>query len=184
MKNLSENNIKIDEISIDVVERELEFVGLKDNRGDRGLTGGIVHQGIIRVVTSTGIEGNSMIGQHRGNSTDKIKEILKTFKPILINSKERDWKSIWKQLFELVKSQNNNKNLYSECLASIDIAIWDIIGKTNKSPIHEILGQIRNSIPVYGTYQPRYENHKGYLEEALEIKSKKFKAYKIPPFKT
>ena len=39
MKNLSKNNIKIDEISIDVVERELEFVGLKDNRGDRGLTG-------------------------------------------------------------------------------------------------------------------------------------------------
>ena len=91
MKNLSKNNIKIDEISIDVVERELEFVGLKDNRGDRGLTGGIVQQGIIRVVTSTGIEGNSIIGQHRGNSTDKIKEIIKTFKPILINSKERDW---------------------------------------------------------------------------------------------
>ena len=171
MKNLSKNNIKIDEISIDVVERELEFVGLKDNRGDRGLTGGVVQQGIIRVVTSTGIEGNSIIGQHRGNSTDKIKEIIKTFKPILINSKERDWESIWKKLFELAKNHNINKTLYHECLASIDVAIWDIIGKINDSPIHKILGQIRNSIPVYGTYQPRYENHKGYLEEALELKS-------------
>ena len=101
MKNLSKNNIKIDEISIDVVERELEFVGLKDNRGDRGLTGGVVQQGIIRVVTSTGIEGNSIIGQHRGNSTDKIKEIIKPFKPILINYKEKNWESIWKKLFEL-----------------------------------------------------------------------------------
>ena len=181
MKNLSKNNIKIDEISIDVVERELEFVGLKDNRGDRGLTGGIVQQGIIRVITSTGIEGNSIIGQHRGNSTDKIKEIIKTFKPILINSKERDWESIWKKLFELAKSHNINKTLYHECLASIDVAIWDIIGKINDSPIHKILGQIRNSIPVYGTYQPRYENHKGYLEEALELKSRNFKAYKIHP---
>ena len=32
MNNLSENNIKITEIIIDVVERELEFVGIKDNR--------------------------------------------------------------------------------------------------------------------------------------------------------
>ena len=76
MNNLSENNIKITEVIIDVVERELEFVGLKDNRDYRGLTGGIVQQGIIRVITSKGIEGNSIIGQHRGDSADKIKEII------------------------------------------------------------------------------------------------------------
>ena len=181
MNNLSENNIKITEVIIDVVERELEFVGIKDNRDYRGLTGGIVQQGIIRVVTSEGIEGNSIIGQHRGDSTDKIKEIIKTFKPILINPKEIEWDSTWKKLFELLKSNNINKTLYSECLASIDVAIWDIIGKINDSPIHKIIGQIRNSIPVYGTYQPRYENYKGYLEEAFELKSREFKAYKIHP---
>ena len=54
--------MKITEITVDIVERSLDFVG--DNVfQDSGVTGGIVHQGILRIKTEKGIEGNCIIGQ-------------------------------------------------------------------------------------------------------------------------
>ena len=184
MNNLSEKDLKITQIFLDVVERDLDFVGLNignNNAKHPGVTGGTVQQGIIRLITNNGIEGNSIIGQHRGDSTNKIKEIINTFKPLLINSNPLERESLWNSLFSGSGTKNIGNYLNSECLASIDVALWDIVGKLNGLPVHKIIGQTRRSIPVYGTYQPRHEDFRGYLEEASELKSKNFKAYKIHP---
>ena len=68
--------MKITEIIIDIVERNLDFVGEKVFQAS-GVTGGIVHQGILRIRTDQGIEGNCIIGQHRGDSLQKINSIKK-----------------------------------------------------------------------------------------------------------
>ena len=70
--------MKITDIHIDIVERNLEFVGdnVQDHRGASAITGGIVHQGILRIKTDQGIEGNSMVGNHRGDSMSIINNIF------------------------------------------------------------------------------------------------------------
>ena len=48
--------MKITEIVIDIVERNLDFLG--DNVYQAaGVTGGIIHQGILRIKTDEGVEG-------------------------------------------------------------------------------------------------------------------------------
>ena len=42
--------MKITEVTIDIVERNLDFVGSKVFQAS-GVTGGIVHQGILRIKT-------------------------------------------------------------------------------------------------------------------------------------
>ena len=48
--------MKITEIVIDIVERNLDFLGDNVYQAS-GVTGGIVHQGILRIKTDEGVEG-------------------------------------------------------------------------------------------------------------------------------
>ena len=36
-------------------------------------------------------------------------------------------------------------------LAAIDIALWDILGKSLGSPLYKLLGACRDSVPIYGS---------------------------------
>ena len=89
--------MKITDINIDIVERNLEFVG--DNIFQAsGVTGGIVHQGILRIKTDQGIEGNSMVGGHRGDSISMINNIFKKFLNLLKGQNPLDNISLWTHL--------------------------------------------------------------------------------------
>ena len=75
--------MNIKKIEIDIVERNLEFVG--DNVfQSSGVTGGIVHQGILRIFAENGFEGNCIIGAHRGDNLSKINSV-KNFANIILS---------------------------------------------------------------------------------------------------
>ena len=101
--------MKITEIVIDIVERNLDFAG--DNVYQAaGVTGGIVHQGILRIKTDEGVEGNSMIGQHRGESMKIIRNIHKKFSHLLINKNPLDNLALWTYVNNMPKASINRFN--------------------------------------------------------------------------
>ena len=172
--------MKITEIVVDIIERNLDFVG--DNVFQAsGVTGGIVHQGILRIKTEAGIEGNCIIGQHRGDSLQKINSIKK-FTSYLNNKSVFSTNDLWDFIngvpkFSINRFSDDDYSAYS----SIDVALWDVKGKLLKLPVYSLLGGKNKKIKAYGTYQPRHNDPEGYVKESEEIKNLNLKAYKIHP---
>ena len=173
--------MQIKEIQIDVVERNLDFVG--DNVPQAaGITGGITHQGILRIRTDDGFEGNSIIGQHRINSMIQIENIQKRFKHHLLGKDPLTSIELWTHINKMPKvSINRFSPMDFSSWASIDVALWDLKGKITGLPVYSLLGGTEEKIPAYGTFQPRFFNAEGYESESNEIKEMNLKAYKIHP---
>ena len=173
--------MKITEIVIDIVERNLDFVGDNVYQAS-GVTGGIVHQGILRIKTDEGVEGNSMIGQHRGESMKIIRNIHKRFSHLLINKNPLANLALWSHVNNMPKASINRFNPVDyAAFASVDVALWDLKGKISGLPVFSLIGGSNKDIPAYGTYQPRHNEPEGYVIESDEVAELGLSAYKIHP---
>lgn len=56
---------------------------------------------------------------------------------------------------------------FVSALAMIDIALWDIKGKTLGKPVHVLLGGARDKVPVYVTHGAAYDGAPVYSAEEL-----------------
>ncbi|MEX0761744.1 MAG: enolase C-terminal domain-like protein [Dehalococcoidia bacterium] len=166
--------MKITDIRIDVIRRSLDTVGLAT---DPGQTGGAVEQGVLRVLTDDGIEGNALVGQHRGDSHPLMQQIIRGIKPLMTgrDPAEREW------LWNTLDSLGGRAGVSHAAWSPVDVALWDIAGKAAGVPVHKLLGTHRYETPVYATWQPRHTAAEGYVAEAEEIKAHGFTAYKIHP---
>ena len=72
--------MKITDIQIEVVERRLSPTGLQS---DLGRFEGRVEQGVLRVLTDEGVEGNAFVGNFRQGGGPLFGPILSVLKPEL-----------------------------------------------------------------------------------------------------
>ena len=166
--------MKITEITIDVIERTAPAVHVQDDRKDLG---GTTTQGVLRVKTEDGFEGNAFVGEQAGDSTQRMNSIIEKLKPVMMgrDSSDREW--LWNQLPEI----SGHGGALEPVWAPLDVALWDIEGKAANKPIHKLLGTARTEVPLYATYPPRHGTPDGFVEEALQLQSEGFRAYKIHP---
>ncbi len=166
--------MNIVDVKIDVVRRTLPDTGLDS---DMGRFSGDVEQGVLRVLTDAGIEGNCFVGDFRGGGHGLFGPILKVLKPEILGRDpfEREW--LWSRLPILA----GRRGLTMGAWAPVDVALWDIAGKAAGVPVHNLLGTRRHETEVYATYPPRHDTPDGYMMEAMQIQSRGFSAYKIHP---
>ena len=166
--------MKIDKIQIDVIERDTGPLNVKDERSN---IGGKTTQGVLRLITDEGIEGNAFIGDQASSSEDRIKIINDVLKPKILgmNSDDREW--LWSEVDNL---SGHGLPIYSSW-APIDVALWDIAGKELGKPIFSLLGGKDKEIKLYATYPPRHNNPEGFIEESEELLDEGYSAYKIHP---
>lgn len=161
-------------MSIDVIRREVLSTGLQS---DLGAFGGEVDQGLLRIRTDEGVEGQCLVGQFRGGGIPLFDPILKALKPELLgrDPAEREW--LWSRLGIL----GSRRGLTFPAWAPVDVALWDLTGKAAGMPVHRLLGTSRHQVDVYATYPPRHEDPDGYVREAEDLMDRGFRAYKIHP---
>jgi len=73
-----------------------------------------------------------------------------------------------------------NRCVSTDAIGAVDVALWDIAGKTAGLPIHRLLGTCRHSVPAYAStaWHPTIQ---AYVEEAEHFRSLGWRAYKIHP---
>ncbi|WP_413720810.1 mandelate racemase/muconate lactonizing enzyme family protein [Silicimonas sp. MF1-12-2] len=70
-------------------------------------------------------------------------------------------------------------------LSGIEHALWDILGKAHRKPVHQLLGTARRSnVPIYANINRRTTDRspEGFAESVRAARQAGFKALKIAPF--
>ena len=129
--------VKISDIRIDVVRRELPAHSLQDGiRSTRP-----VEQGVLRVFTDEGVEGNCLLGAWGAwiPAKSHFRPILDVIKPELVGREpfEREW--LWNRMQFLA----SRIRLGEASWAPMDVALWDIAGKAADLPVYKLFGAQR-----------------------------------------
>jgi len=77
-------------------------------------------------------------------------------------------------------------HIHRTIIAAIEVACWDILGKSLGSPVHQLLGgRVRDSVLGYANGWYRTERTpEAFLKAAQTVLAKGFKALKLDPFGT
>lgn len=133
--------MRITSITVDLVDLPAE----PEFRWRQGLPGsaGVETGGILRVRTDDGIEG--IARTRRGVIARDIVERRLSKEFAGSDPLDREW--LWHRMWELDRIEEMPVYFFG----LLDIALWDIAGKSAGLPVHKLLGNYRASIPAYAS---------------------------------
>ena len=134
---------------------------------------------LVRIQTKTGIEGwSEASGSHQreGIFSSYVNEIIK---PLLIGENPIDIDRHWETL-ALGKGENVYR-LPAYIVGTIDIALWDIVGKESNLPLHSLMGgAARKKIPLYWSVGSGWKKSPDEMLKDIKIGWEQgFRAFKI-----
>jgi L-alanine-DL-glutamate epimerase-like enolase superfamily enzyme len=84
------------------------------------------------------------------------------------------WEACWNQVEYIGQT-----GVAAWGIAAIDIALWDILGKSQCCPVYKLLGACRDSVPIYGSGGWLSYSTDQLLEEETSYVKRGFKAVKM-----
>lgn len=133
----------------------------------------------IRVVTDEGVYG---VGEATINGFIKATEsAVHELKHFAIGRDPREVTAISRKIIETIQDAGHIHRLV---MAAVEVACWDILGKSLKVPIYQLLGgKVRDSVLAYANGWYRAERTPEAFVAAAEVAvGKGFKAIKLDPF--
>ena len=102
---------------------------------------------VVKVTTDTGISGTGFSYSVDIGGT-AIRTLIEDYlSNLAIGMDPLAYEQVWSRLSN--QSRRLGLGVNSMAIAAIDVAIWDIIGKSRNLPLHKLLGGTRDSIPAY-----------------------------------
>ena len=72
------------------------------------------------------------------------------------------------------------RGLMMHAIGAVDLALWDLRGKIQNKPIHDLLGGAkRDRLPAYGTIYPMERTPEGVRQQVAAGKAKNLRAFKF-----
>lgn len=106
---------------------------------------------LVKIITDEGVIGigDALTPKGPKSVCAIIAEIIK---PLLIGQDPTQIEVLWERMYQSIKSLGCNKGFTMMAIAAVDIALWDILGKTVQMPIYKLLGGcFRENIRVYAS---------------------------------
>ncbi|MEM9675462.1 MAG: mandelate racemase/muconate lactonizing enzyme family protein [Bacteroidota bacterium] len=127
----------------------------------------------LKITTSEGITGYTVT---KGSDKD-ILSFAKKIKGLNLMNTEEVWHHMF---FHDRKPVAKGKELHA--IGSVDLCVWDVVGKALQLPVHKLLGTFREKIPVYaaGGY---YAEGKSIPELVKEMESYVSEGYEVVKMK-
>jgi L-alanine-DL-glutamate epimerase-like enolase superfamily enzyme len=103
------------------------------------------HELILRVMTDEGIEGLYTVDQ--STYTGEVGYIIELFRENVVGMDAFDRERIFQKL------QLGTRWVYQKpgWFGMLDNCLWDIAGKAANQPVYNLIGRVRDSVPVYQT---------------------------------
>lgn len=106
---------------------------------------------LIKITTDQGIVG---WGEAHAPAAPAVhaKVISDLLAPILIGQDARRIAPLWEKMYSSQRLRGYATGFFTEAIAGVDIALWDILGKFVGVPLYQLLGgKYRDSIPTYSS---------------------------------
>ena len=136
---------------------------------------------LVEVETDEGVTGigETCIHSERGEAALAAQKIVEVgFKPLLLGENPLDIQRLWLKLYSYCEWYGR-AGIAIYALSGIDVALWDICGKTLGVPIYTLLGgSFRDRIPVYASLLFDMDDPEGTAKEGKEYVKQGYKAVK------
>jgi L-alanine-DL-glutamate epimerase-like enolase superfamily enzyme len=103
---------------------------------------------VVEILTDTGLVGigNAALAPHI------TKQVIDLYlKPLAIGADPWDFEFLWQHMYRKTMAFGR-KGIGMAAISAIDIALWDILGKSAKQPVYRLLGgKTKPRIPVYAS---------------------------------
>ena len=136
----------------------------------------------VRLRTDAGVTG---LGEDTLNGFIRTTEAaIRELEHLVIGEDPRRVNAIAKKMLDSVSLDGGH--IHRTAIAAVEVACWDILGKSLGVPIHQLLGgRIRESVLGYANGWYRTERTpEAFLAAAKSVIAKGFKAMKLDPFGT
>jgi galactonate dehydratase len=136
----------------------------------------------VRVNTDTGISG---LGEGTLNGFIRTTEAaVRELEHLVIGEDPRRIHALAKKMIDSVSLDGGH--IHRTAIAAIEVACWDIVGKSLGVPIYQLLGgRVRDSVLGYANGWYRTERTpEAFLAAAKQVVAKGFHALKLDPFGT
>jgi L-rhamnonate dehydratase len=130
---------------------------------------------VVEIFTDDGHVGigNAALAPH------VTKQVIDLYlKPLLIGADPWDLEFLWQHMYRKTMAFGR-KGIGMAAISAVDIALWDILGKSAKQPVYRLLGgRTKPRIPVYASRLYSIELGK-LAAEAKKYKKERYKAMKL-----
>lgn len=136
----------------------------------------------VRVHTDRGISG---LGEGTLNGFIRTTEAaVQELQSLVIGQDPCRISALSKRLMDSVSLDAGH--IHRTAVAAIEVACWDILGKSLGAPVHQLLGgRVRDSVPGYANGWYRTERTpEAFVRAARDVVAKGFRALKLDPFGT
>lgn len=104
---------------------------------------------LVKITTDQGITG---WGECHAPSAPRVHQtvIRDLLAPILLGQDARNVEPLWEKMYSSERLRGYSTGSYTESIAGVDLALWDILGKYAGLPVYRLLGgKFRDGIPTY-----------------------------------
>lgn len=125
----------------------------------------------VQIVTDDGVTGE-VVSAYGGLSL--AHSIADRLRPLLIGKDPAYREAIWQEMWR------KDRLLYTTqfAIGTVDVALWDLYAKSLNAPLYQLLGGVRDKVPVYASSM-EHASVELFVEEALKYKDLGYQAYKL-----
>ncbi len=134
---------------------------------------------VVRVQTDQGITGYGEA--HPGRSPGAIVSLIhSTIAPMLVGMEATDTVGAWQRVHRMQLSSHGVGSGAALAISGIDMALWDIRGKSAGMPLYALLGGSRRRIPAYaGGIALGFQPKEALADEAQGYIARGYQALKL-----
>jgi L-alanine-DL-glutamate epimerase-like enolase superfamily enzyme len=125
----------------------------------------------VQIKTDEGFTGEVISGYGGLSLGHSIADRLR---PVLVGKDPAYREAIWQEMWRL------DRLLYTTqfAIGTVDVALWDLYAKSLNAPLYQVLGAVRDKVPVYASSM-EHTTVEGFAEEAVKYKDMGYQGYKI-----
>ncbi len=132
---------------------------------------------LVEVETDSGVTGIGEAGLGGGATKYVVEQQLR---PMLMGEDPLLIEGLWQKMFARTR-QYGRRGVVMNAMSGIDIALWDIAGKTARMPVYRLLGACRDRVEAYasGGFYQEGKSADDLAGEAEGYRARGFKGMKM-----
>lgn len=132
---------------------------------------------LVKIHTDEGLVGVGEVSPMNAAVTHSI--VDQVLAPLLLGENPGDIERLWRRMYTR-PYKLGPMGAQLEAMAGLDIALWDLLGKTAGLPVYQLIGgRYRQCAKVYASSMSRSMTPQEEAERALSFKERGFHGYKI-----